>query len=143
MDFAKVSGIVLTMLLPTLLVWAGLNATRCFRAVRRLVGARGVAAIPQPTHAPIEQLAADLQRLLQQHETQRRSTVHAMRVRRLAALEAAIADCATEAASALGVPCPEGRRPGGMAKRELRRLLRALADAGLVLPRSNSLLGAD
>jgi hypothetical protein len=143
MDVAKVGGIVVTMLLPTLLVWAGLNVPRGVRAVRRRVAQRGVDTTPQPAHAPIEQLAADLRRLLQQHDTLRRSTGHAMRARHLLALEAAITDCATEAASALGLSYPDRRGLGGLPTPELRGLLQNLAGAGLVLPPASTLLGAD
>ena len=98
--------------------------------------------VPQPTHPPIEQLAADLRRLLNRHEAVIRSTEMAMRAHRLRAVEGAIAGCATETAVALGVSCPQLRWGGALPQSEIRRLLLALADAGLVLPPAITLLGS-
>jgi len=96
-----------------------------------------------PTHVPIEQLAADLRRLLQRHEAIRQSTDVAMRARHLRAIQAAIGDCATEAAEALGLACPDRTTRVALSTAELRRLLRALVDAGLVLVPATGLLTAD
>jgi hypothetical protein len=143
MDVVKVGQIALTMLMPTLAVVVALNVPRGVRAVRRLAAKRKVDTIPQSSRPPIEQLAADLRRLLQQHETLRRATGMAMRGRHLLALEGAITDCATEAARALDLPVPDRPTHGGLAAPELRRLLRSLANAGLVLPPAIGLLAAD
>ena len=84
---------------------------------------------------PIEKLAADLRRLLWNHDKVPRSADVAMCAGRLRALEGAIAICATQAARSLDVPYPDPPKPGGLdQKPQLRLLLRALAAAGLVLP---------
>ena len=89
---------------------------------------------PQPDGPPIEQLAADLRRLLRLHGELVASAHLAMRAHRLWAVEAAIAVRAIEAARALDVPHREPEMPGALSRAELIELLRALASAGLVLP---------
>jgi len=143
MDAAKLTGIVVLMLLPTLIVGAVLYLPRGARAMQRVVERRSRQKAPQPVHPPIEELAANLRRLLSQHETLRCSTGLAMRAHRLVAMEAAIADGATEVAGALGVSCPERSTGQALSKPDLRRLLHALGEAGLVLPPTSSLLGAE
>ena len=140
MDVTKASEIVAIMLSPTLVVGALLYLPRGVRAVHRLVRSRTGTANPQPPRPPIEQLAADLRRLLGRHDSLRRSPEVAMRVQHMRALEGAITDCAVEAARALGLPCPDQPARGPLATPELRRLLRSLADAGLILPPSVGLL---
>jgi hypothetical protein len=143
MDAGQVSGIVVIMLLPTLIVGALVYLPRVLRAMHAAAERRARPQEPIPAHAPIEQLAADLRRLLGQHETLRTSTGLVMRAHRLFALEAAIADRATEAAAAIGLSYPN-RSPGqALSKPDLRGLLHALSDAGLVLPPTSILLGAD
>ncbi|MEV4352592.1 hypothetical protein AB0J83_49710 [Actinoplanes sp. NPDC049596] len=88
----------------------------------------------QPFGPPIEQLAADLRRLLRLHSELTASAHLAMRAHRLWAVEAAIAVRACEAANALGVPHPDPPTPGALTRRELLDLLTALSAAGLVLP---------
>ena len=53
---------------------------------------------------------------------------------------AAISDCARDAGEALDLPCPGPAAGGRVAIPQLRQLLRALVDAGLVLPREVGLL---
>jgi DNA-binding transcriptional ArsR family regulator len=142
MDIAKAGQILVLMLLPTLVVGAALHLPRGIRLLRRLVTERDVERWPQPRHDPIERLASDLRRLLREHEALKWSTDAALRTH-LRALEGAITDCATEAARALDVPCPDRPVHGGLAPPELRRLLRALAEAGLVLPPKVGLLAGD
>ncbi|SNY40815.1 hypothetical protein [Paractinoplanes atraurantiacus] len=89
---------------------------------------------PQPVGPPIEQLAADLRRLLRLHSELTASAHLAMRAHRLWAVEAAIATRAVEAARALDVPHPEPAIPGALTRRELLDLLTALSIAGLTLP---------
>lgn len=89
---------------------------------------------PQPIGPPIEQLAADLRRLLRLHAELNESAQAAMRAHRVWAVEAAISVRAVETARALGVPYREPDSPGGPCRGELSELLRALAAAGLVLP---------
>jgi hypothetical protein len=89
---------------------------------------------PKPIGPPIEQLAADLRRLLRLHSELTASAHLAMRAHRLWAVEAAIGVRALEAAKALGVPHREPERPGALNRIELCSLLHALGAAGLVLP---------
>ena len=118
--------------------------TRAVRAVwHRLVGRRDRSG-PQPDGPPIEKLAADLRRLLWNHDRVTRSADVAMCAGRLRALESAIVICATQAARSLDVPHPDPPELGGyLEKPQLRLLLRALAAAGLVLPPSVALLVPD
>ena len=155
----RAAEIVLLMLASTLLIGTFVALPRIVREVSRRVADRRARRNPQPTSPPIEQLAADLRRLLWRHDTVRRSTdelrrrelpgdtdtpiIVAMRARRLWALEGAITDCATMAARALDVPHPAAPAYGGLDKPRLRRLLRDLADAGLVLPPAVGLLASD
>ncbi len=88
----------------------------------------------KPIGPPIEQLAADLRRLLRLHEELTRSAHIAMLAHRLWAVEAAIGTRAVEAAQALDVP---HRKPGQLeilTRAELAQLLHALSRAGLALP---------
>ena len=89
---------------------------------------------PKPIGPPIEQLAADLRRLLRLHSELTVSAHLAMRAHRLWAVEAAIGVRALEAAKALDVPHREPEMPGTLNRNELSALLRALGAAGLVLP---------
>jgi hypothetical protein len=127
--------------------------------VSRLFTDRRAGNNPQPTGPPIEQLAADLRRLLWQHDTNRQATdelrrrekagdtqtpiIVEIRARRLRTLEGAITDCATQAARALDVPHPNAPGYGRLDNPQLRRLLRDLAAAGLVLPPAVGLLASD
>ncbi|MFD0524715.1 hypothetical protein [Paractinoplanes durhamensis] len=94
----------------------------------RLLGSAPPEA-PQPLGPPIEQLAADLRRLLRLHASLTLSAHIAMRAHRLWAVEAAIAVRAVEACRALGLPHGAPTSPDEMAG-----LLRALTAAGMVLP---------
>ena len=89
---------------------------------------------PEPLGPPIEQLAADLRRLLRLHGEIIASAHLAMRAHRLWAVEAAIGTRAVEAARALGVPHPEVEGHDALSCDQLHHLLAALAAAGLVLP---------
>lgn len=139
MDVAKATEIVAIMLSPTLVVAAALYLPRGVRALWH----RTHPDLDQVSHPPIEELAADLRRLLRQHETLKQSPGMAMRAKHLRAVEGAITDCATEAATALGLPCPDRPGRGPLPTPQLRELLRSLADAGLVLPPAVGLLAAD
>jgi hypothetical protein len=83
---------------------------------------------------PIEQLAADLRRLLRLHGSLTVSAHMAMRAHRLWAVEAAIGMRAVEAARALDIPHREPVIPDVLTRAELQSLLTELAAAGLVLP---------
>jgi hypothetical protein len=129
-DAGKLALIVVT---PTLLgavavyapKWCGLVADRW---------ARLRPPPPAPLGPPIEQLAADLRRLLRLHGEMLESAHLAMRAHRLWAIEAAIGVRAIEAARALDVPHREPELPGALTRSELLDLLTALAACGLVLP---------
>jgi hypothetical protein len=139
----KVGRIVLLMLSPALLFGAARYAPSGVQAVRRLADRRRAGRDPQPSSPPIERIAADLRRLLWQHDMFARSSDMQMRALRLWVLEAAISDRATEAARALEVPYPDRPADAGFDQRQLRRLLRALAAEGLVLPPTVGLLAPD
>jgi hypothetical protein len=89
---------------------------------------------PAPLGPPIEQLAADLRRLLRLHGEMLQSAHLAMRAHRLWAIEAAIGVRAIEAARALDVPHREPSTPGALSRSELLDLLNTLSAYGLVLP---------
>jgi hypothetical protein len=136
----KVAGIVVLMLSPALLIATARMGMRAVRAVRH----RRADSRPWPDGPPIERLAADLRRLLWNHDSLTRSADVALCARRLRALEGAITICATQAARSLDVPYPDPPTPGGpVEKPQLRLLLRALAGAGLVLPLTVALLAPD
>jgi len=128
-----VGKLVLIVATPTLLGAAAVYAPRCWQAAAGYWETRRPKP-PQPYGPPIEQLAADLRRLLRLHGELTASAALAMRAHRLWAVEAAIAVRATEAARALGVPHREPETPGALRRDELVTLLRALSAAGLVLP---------
>lgn len=129
MDVAKAVQLVALLVSPTVVIAAALYLPRGLRALRRAVRAE-----PAPPNPPIEALAADLRRLLRRHQAQIRSPDGTARAVHRRALEGALTDCATEAARALGVPCPPRPERAPLSTADLDRLLRALADAGLVLP---------
>ena len=133
MNVAKVVAIMLT---PSAAVGAVVYGPRAVRYLRR----RLRRDYPQPAGPPIEQLAADLRRLVRQHHAVKRAPDLMMRAHHLNAIEGAITNCAIQAAAALGVPHPPVPRHSGLTTTELKRLLRALADAGLVLPTGVGLL---
>jgi hypothetical protein len=125
--------LLLLAVTPTVLGAIVITAPRWMAALGRL-RPEPPSDTPEPVGLPIEQLAADLRRLLRLHDDLTVSAHLAMRAHRLWAVEAAIAVRAAEAAKALDVPCPEPPVPGSIDRVALRRLLIALADAGLVLP---------
>jgi hypothetical protein len=128
-----VGKLVLIVATPTLLGAAIIHAPRwwdswsCYWDDHR-------ARPPEPLGPPIEQLAADLRRLLRLHGSMTVSAAASMRAHRLWAVEAAIAVRAIEAARALGIAHREPERPGELSRDELTALLERLSGAGLVLP---------
>jgi hypothetical protein len=94
---------------------------------------------PQPTGLPIEELAADLRRLLSEHERLMRSKDW-QRVHHLRACELALHDRAEDAAIALGLPACRLSEPGWTTA-DLERRLWQLRVAGLVLPADAGLSG--
>lgn len=137
------SQIVLVILAPTLFFGTVFWAPRAIEAARRLIANRRAERNPQPIGPPIEQLAADLRRLLWEHDRFERSREFPMQARRLWGLEAAITDCATQAARALDVPHPDRPAVVGLGRSQLRQLLQALAAEGLALPPTVGLLAPD
>jgi hypothetical protein len=89
----------------------------------------------KPLGPPIEQLAADLRRLLRLHGALTVSAHSALCAHRVWAVEAAIGARAIETAAALGVPHPDPSAAPSLTRTELSALLSALAAEGLVLPR--------
>jgi hypothetical protein len=140
MNLTRVGQIIAVMLAPSATVGAILYGPRAVRAVWRYLEEREAQAHPGPTGPPIEQLAADLRRLVRQHHATKTAPGIVMRAHHIYAIEGAITDCAVQAAAALGVPHPEVPPHSALTAAELRRLLRALADAGLVLPTGVGLL---
>jgi hypothetical protein len=129
-DVAKFALIVAT---PTLIGAVLILAPKLYGFLAGLVPERG-SRDPKPVGPPIEQLAADLRRLLRLHSELTVSAHLAMRAHRLWAVEAAIGVRALEAAKALGVPHREPEMPGALGRDEMCGLLKALANAGMVLP---------
>lgn len=130
MDVVRVVRIVGLMVSPTVAIGAAIYLPRLVRAkVRAYQAGR-----ERPSGPPIEQVAADLRRLLQRYQVLRRSPQVAMRAHHLWALEAAIADCAVTAAEALDVAHPPRRTHGRLPTPVLHHLLQDLTGAGLVIP---------
>lgn len=134
MDVLKAVHIVALMLAPSAIVGAAIWLPQGYRAVTELVRERRSGPLLRPTGPPIEKIAADLRRMLSLHESLRRSPKVARRAHHLRALEAAITDCAADAARAVGLPDPRPETGRPLPTAELRAVLRALADAGIVLP---------
>jgi len=128
-----VGKLVLIVATPTLLGAVLVYAPKWWEAAADYWEARRPQP-PQPYGPPIEQLAADLRRLLRLHGSLTASAHIAMRAHRLWAVEAAIAVRAVEAARALGIAHPEPAVPGDLHRDEIVALLRALSASGLVLP---------
>lgn len=96
-----------------------------------------------PAHPPIEQIAADLRRMLRTHDRVVRTRHLATAGRRVQALEAAISTSALQAARALEVAHPTPGPYSGLETYQLRRLLQALAAEGLALPVDVGLIRPD
>jgi hypothetical protein len=125
--------LILLAVTPTVLGAIVITAPRWCAALGRLLPER-TPEVAVPAGLPIQQLAADLRRLLRLHDELTVSAHLAMRAHRLWAVEEAIGVRAIEAARALGVAHREPSAPGALSRTELCGLLRALTEAGLVLP---------
>jgi hypothetical protein len=88
----------------------------------------------RPANPPIEQIAADLRRMLWTHDRALRTRPIATTEKRVRALEAAISASAVQAARALEVSHPKPAPYSGLETSQLRRLLQALRAEGLALP---------
>ena len=133
MNVLDVGKLVLIVATPTLLGVVVVYAPKWWGAITDYWETHRTPP-PQPIGPPIQQLAADLRRLLRLHGELTASAHLAMRAHRLWAAEAAIAVRATEAARALDIPHREPETPGALTRDELLELLTRLAAAGLVLP---------
>ncbi len=142
MDVVRAVRIAGLMASPTVIIWLGIHVPKVISGQLQARRDRQERS-DGPHRPPIEQLAADLRRLLTQYDVVRRSSQVAMRAHHLWALEAAVTDAACAAADALGVAYrprgPHGRLPAT----DLQRLICALHDAGLVLPSTVSWLAPD
>jgi hypothetical protein len=129
LDVGKLALITVT---PTLIGAAVIYTPRWWAALVRVWPHQPEP--PQPAGPPIEQLAADLRRLLRLHDELTRSAHVAMLAHRLWAIEAAIGGRAVEAARALDVPHRRVGQLEMLTRAELTVLLENLAGAGLALP---------
>ena len=103
--------------------WKGMRSSR-----------RMTASPPRAAGPPLEQVAADLRRLVAEHRRVVDTRQLPARGRRLVALEGALTDRALDAARALELDVP-GRPTGGpLPVPALRDLLLDLQRAGVVLP---------
>lgn len=142
MGILTVRHIAVLILSPAALFGVVFGVRCAVGAVRRTVRRRAEQRL-QPSGPPIEQIAADLRRMLWRHEGFVRSDAVAMSAGRVRALEVAISKCAMQAARALGVSHSEPSAHRALDRRQLRRLLRALRAEGLVLPAEVGLVEPD
>jgi hypothetical protein len=130
-DAGTAARLITILLAPTAVAGAVLWAPRVVRAAyAALAGDRA----PAPAGPPLERTAADLRRLLAEHEQVRRADGLAVRAARLRALEGALTDCAVEAARALELEVPARSDRAALPREQLRVLLERLAASGVVLP---------
>jgi hypothetical protein len=140
MNLMRVGQVVAAMLAPSAALAVIFYGPRVAGAAWRYLQEREAQAHPHPVGPPIEQLAADLRRLVRQHHAVTVAPDMIMRGHHLSAIEGAITVCAVKAAAALGVPHPAVPPHSALTAAQLAPLLRALADAGLVLPTGVGLL---
>jgi hypothetical protein len=126
---STIATVLVIALTPSAIAGAAVLLPRVVRAVARRAAVRR----PLPAGPPLEQVAADLRRLLEEHGRVVRSLQLPARGRRLRALEAALTDCAVDAARALEVPVPECPPGAALPVPALRTLLGDLARSGVVL----------
>ncbi len=103
MDIGKAGQWTIIMAFPALAFGAAVHLPRAVRALYRMAQERAERQQPRPGGPPIEQLAADLRRLLHQHDAVRRSPDVVMRAHRLWALEGALADAGLVLPSGVGL----------------------------------------
>jgi hypothetical protein len=115
---------------PTVVAGAAVLLPRVVRAVARRLASHP----PVPAGPPLEQVAADLRRLLAEHRRVVATPQLPARGRRFAALEAALTDRAVDAARALELAVPERPARQALPPAALRTLLGDLARSGVVLP---------
>ena len=132
MDAGTAARLITILLAPTAVAGAVLWAPRVVRAA--LTALAGNDRAPSPAGPPLERTAADLRRLLAEHEQVRRADGVAVRAARLRALEGALTDCAVDAARALELDVPARPDRAALPREQLRLLLERLAASGVVLP---------
>jgi hypothetical protein len=118
MDLIDVGKLILIVITPTLIGGVVISAPRWCGALARAWPERRRRG-PEPIGLPIQQLAADLRRLLRLHAELTESAHLAIRAHRIWAIEAAIGVRAVEAARALEVPHREPEPPGTLSRDEL------------------------
>ena len=136
MTVTRVLLFLLIVMTPTLIGAVLVTAPRWVAALGRCLPERRPKLAPEPLGKPIEQLAADLRRLIRLHDELNASALQGFRAVRIWSVEAAIGARAVEAARALDVPFREPPADGRFTRDELGALLRSLAAAGLALPAS-------
>lgn len=134
MTVTRVLLFLLIVLTPTLLGVLVISAPRWTAALGRRLPDPHAPLLAPPPRLPIEQLAADLRRLIRLHGELSASAQPAARAVRLWSVEAAISARAVEAAQSLEVPFDDPTAFGGVDRARLTRLLHDLSRAGLVLP---------
>jgi len=117
-------------LTPSAVAGAAVLLPRVVRAARR----RTSSTPPLPAGPPLEQVAADLRRLLTEHRRVAHSPQLPARARRLVALEGAITDRALDAARALQLEVPARAGGSALPVPALQALLADVARSGVVLP---------
>ncbi len=134
MTMTRVLLFLLIVCSPTLVAAALMTVPRWVGALLKRLPERPADPLPQPTRPPIQQLAADLRRLIRLRGELSASAQLGTRAQRLWAVEAAISARAVEAAQSLEVPYDDPLAHGAVDRARLTRLLGDLAAAGLVLP---------
>jgi hypothetical protein len=137
MPFPTAVAVVALMVAPTAVVAAASSLPRVATWVGAVLERPGPA---RPTAPPIERQAADLRRLLAQHEALTGRAAVMMRAHHRQAVEIALTEVALEAAAALDVPWPDVPHGTALPSEELAWLLHRLQEAGLALPPSAGLL---
>ncbi|MCW2586206.1 MAG: hypothetical protein JWN55_1722 [Frankiales bacterium] len=133
MDLATAARLLTVVCAPAAVAGAVLWLPRGARVLRDLLRRRDPGL--RPVGPPLERTAADLRRLMAEHDAVRRSPAMAGRATHLAVLEAALTDCALHAARAVGLDLPaDAAGHGPLSREQLRLLLGDLAGAGLFLP---------
>jgi hypothetical protein len=141
MNFGSAEAAQIVLLLA-LLSGVGFCVHRGIRARRRVRSRRAERNL-QPTNPPIEEITADLRRMLWRHDTFARSTDTPVPAGRVRALEIRITRRAVQAARALEVTHPDPPAYGGLDTAQLRHLLHDLMAEGLVLPPEVGLMAPD
>jgi hypothetical protein len=131
------------VLLLALLSGVGFWVHRGIRMRRRRVRSHRAERNLRSTNPPIEEITADLRRMLWRHDMFARSNDTPVPAGRVRALEIRITRRAVQAARALEVAHPDPPAYGGLDTGQLRHLLHDLMAEGLVLPPEVGLMAPD